>query len=274
MSLKIDSHQHFWQFDPEKYSWIPEGIQKDFLPEEIEPILAKNDFEGCIAVQADQSEEETVKLLELANTYSFIKGVVGWVDLSAKNVEERLEMYSRDPAFKGVRHTEWDEEGEFMINPYFQGGIAALAKFDLTYDILAFDYQLGNAVELVKAFPNQPFVLDHMGKPKVSEGMSKEWRRNIQELGDRENVYCKISGLVTEAENFSLKSSQLHPFLDEVTAAFGTNRLLFGSDWPVCLPAASYSEVFELVKQFYGDFSEEEKEKIFGKNASRFYNLT
>ncbi len=224
-------------------------------------------------MQADQSEEETVKLLELANTYPFIKGVVGWVDLSAKNVEERLELYSRDPAFKGVRHTVWDEKGEFMINPDFQRGIAALKKFDLTYDILVFDYQLENAVELVKAFPGQPFVLDHMGKPKVSEGISEEWRRNIQEIGNRENAYCKISGLVTEAENFSWKTSELHPFLEEVTMAFGVDRLMFGSDWPVCISAASYQEVLQLIEEFYRNFSEGEKKKIFGVNAARFYNL-
>lgn len=273
MSHKIDAHQHFWQYDPQKYSWVPEGIRRNFFPAELEPLLRKNGFDGCIAVQADQSEEETVKLLEMANTFSFIKGVVGWIDLSAENVEERLELYSRDPALKGVRHTVWDENGEFMTAPAFQNGISQLDDFGLSYDILAFDYQLGAAVELVKAFPSQKFVLDHMGKPQVSEGISKEWRRNIQELGTRENVYCKVSGLVTEAENFSWKKSEFIPFLEVVTEAFGTDRLLFGSDWPVCLSAASYEEVLGIVRDFFQNFSEEEKEKIFGGNAYRFYNL-
>lgn len=271
--MKIDSHQHFWQYDPEKYFWVPEGIQQDFSPGDLKSLLLEHDFDGCIAVQADQSEEETVKLLELANTFPFIKGVVGWVDLTAANVEERLELYSRDPAFIGVRLTVWDDKGEFMTDANFQRGIAALGKFDLTYDILAFDYQLGKAVELVKSFPDQRFVLDHMGKPKVSQEMTEEWRRNIQELGARENVYCKISGLVTEAENFGWKDSDLFPFLEEVTSAFGTDKLMFGSDWPVNLAAATYEEVVEIVQDFFKDFSGEEKEKIFGANAVRFYKL-
>lgn len=271
--MKIDAHQHFWQFDPQKYSWVTEGIRKDFSPEDLKPLLRKYDFDGCIAVQADQSEEETVKLLELANTYSFIKGVVGWVDLSSKNVEERLELYSRDPAFVGVRHTAWDKKGEFMTNSDFQRGIAALEKFDLTYDILVFDYQLTSAVELVKTFPNQSFVLDHLGKPQISEGVSGEWKYSIKELGNRENVHCKISGLVTETENFSWRTSDFFPFLEIITEAFGPDRMMFGSDWPVCLSAASYYEVLEVVKNFFRNFSEEEKEKIFGGNAARFYKL-
>lgn len=271
--MKLDSHQHFWQYDEQRYSWVPEGISKDFSPEDLEPLLTQHDLDGCIAVQAEQSEEETVKLLELANTYTYIKGVVGWVDLKAENVEERLELYSRDPAFKGVRHTVWDEKGEFMTVPEFQRGITALGKFDLTYDILVFDYQLRSAVELVKAFPEQPFVLDHMGKPKISEGISEEWRRNIQELGTSKNVYCKISGLVTEAENYNWERSDFSPFLKEVTAAFGTDRLMFGSDWPVCLSAASYREVVGLVSDYFHSFSEAEKKKIFGLNAAGFYNL-
>ncbi|HER40600.1 MAG TPA: amidohydrolase [Salinimicrobium catena] len=271
--MKIDAHQHFWQFDPQKYSWVPEGIQRNFFPMDLEPLLRKNDFDGCIAVQADQSEEETVKLLEMANTYSYIKGVVGWVDLSAENVEERLELYSRDPAFKGVRHTVWDEKGEFMTAPAFQRGIAKLNNFKLTYDILAFDYQLDSAVELVKTFPDQKFVLDHLGKPPISEGISEAWKRNIIELANSGKVYCKISGLVTQVSDPSWNDSDLFPFLEVVTAAFGSDRLMFGSDWPVCLSAATYEEVLEVVEEFYRDFSGEEKEMIFGGNATRFYNL-
>ncbi|MEG9326940.1 amidohydrolase family protein [Salinimicrobium catena] len=268
--MMIDSHQHFWQYDPEKYSWVVEDLRRDFSPEDLQPLLQENGFEGSILVQADQSEEETVKLLELANSQFFIKGVVGWIDLTAENVEERLELYSRDPAFKGVRHTVWDEKGEFMLEPDFQRGIASLKKFDLTYDILAFDYQLSSAVELTKIFPEQSFVLDHMGKPQVSKGVSEEWKRNMIELGSQSNVYCKVSGLVTEAENFSWKEADFHPFLETVATAFGTDRLMFGSDWPVCLSAASYKEVIQVVQEF---FSEEEREKIFGQNAARFYNL-
>jgi L-fuconolactonase len=269
--MMIDSHQHFWQYDPEKYSWVPEGIQQDFSPGDLKPLLLEHDFDGCIAVQTHQSEEETVKLLELGNTFPFIKGVVGWVDLTSENVEDRLDLFSRDPSFKGVRHTVWDEKGEFMKDPKFQRGIAALGKFDLTYDILAFDYQLSSAIELVKTFPEQPFVLDHMGKPQMSKGVSQNWRRNILELGSQTNMFCKISGLMTEAENFIWKASDFNPFLETVVTAFGTDRLMFGSDWPVCLSAATYGEVVEIVQEF---FSEEERKKIFGQNAARFYKLT
>lgn len=271
--MKIDAHQHFWKFDPIKYFWVPEGIRKDFFPEELHPVLKKNGFDGCIAVQSDQSEEETVKLLELANLHSFIKGVIGWVDLEDEEVVDRLDLYSRDPAFKGVRHTVWDKRGEFMNAPNFQRGIAKLKNFGLTYDILVFDYQLEAAVDLVRTFPEQKFVLDHMGKPQILGGMSNDWKRNIKELGRYDNVFCKISGLVSQTDKQDWESSEFFPFLEVITTAFGTERLMFGSDWPVCLPMASYTEVVEIVAGFFKDFSEAEKEKIFGMNAIEFYNL-
>lgn len=275
-NLRIDSHQHFWKYDPDKYSWITDEmspIRRDFLPEDLEPVLRKNGFDGCIAVQADQSEEETVRLLEHANTHRFIKGVVGWVGLAAQNVEERLELYSRDQFFKGVRHTVWDEKGEFLLDSAFQKGVAALEKFDLTYDVLVFDYQLKGAVDFVAQFPNQPMVLDHMGKPKISEKPSLQWISKCKGLGRHEHVFCKISGLVTETENFLWKKDDFFPFLDTIVETFGVDRLMFGSDWPVCLSAASYHEVVGIVHSYFSNFSEEDKRKIFGQNAIRFYNL-
>ena len=271
--MKIDSHLHFWKYDPQTYSWIPDemgSIRKDFLPEDLEPLLTKNGFDGCIAVQADQSEEETVKLLEIANTYSFVKGVVGWVDLSAENVANRLELYSRDPFFKGVRQTVWDEKGEFMLAPEFQNGIAALQDHNLVYEILAFDYQLASAVELVKKFPDQKFVLNHMGKPKVSEGVSAEWKQNIRKLGELPNVHCKISGLFTQAQDLQWEAIDFSPFLEVVQQAFGEDRLMFGSDWPVSTTAVSYEQTVEQVKSH---FPEASLEKILGENARAFYNL-
>lgn len=274
--LKIDSHQHFWQYDPEKHSWITDEmseIRRNFSPSDLEPLLRKNGFSGCMAVQVEQCEEETVKLLELANTFDFIKGVVGWVDLSAKNVEDRLELYSRDPSFRGIRHIVWDKRGEFMEDPEFQRGITLLEKFGLTYDILAFDYQLSGAVNLVKDFPNQRFVLDHMGKPVISGAPSAEWRKNIFALASHPKVYCKVSGLVTQVKDFEWKGADLQPYLDVIVGAFGVDRLLFGSDWPVCLSSASYGQVVNLVAEYFNDFTEAEREKIFGRNAVDFYNL-
>ncbi|MDX1602408.1 MAG: amidohydrolase family protein [Salinimicrobium sediminis] len=274
--MRIDSHQHFWKFDPQTYPWITDEmavIRKDFTPEDLSPLLKENGFYGCIAVQADQSEAETEKLLKMAEQYSFIKGVVGWIDLTSPDVEERLKYFSKNPFLKGIRHTVWDEKGEFMTSPEFQRGIGLLANLGLSYDILAFDYQLRSAVELVGAFPRQKFVLDHMGKPKIFGKPDKEWISNIRQLGELANVWCKISGLVTETKNFSWKSTDLFPFLEVVYEAFGADRLIFGSDWPVCLSAASYKEVIAIVEEFFRSVSKEEKEKIFGKNAVNFYNL-
>ncbi|WP_029033300.1 amidohydrolase family protein [Salinimicrobium terrae] len=274
--MKIDSHQHFWNYDSEKYSWIPDEmavIRKDFTPEDLRSILSKNGFSGCVAVQAHQSEAETENLLKMANKHDFIKGVVGWVDLSSPDVKERLKVFSKDPFLKGIRHTVWDEKGEFMTAPDLQRGLTFLANLGLTYDILAFDYQLGSAVEMVQAFPRQKFVLDHMGKPKITGKPDKEWERHIGQLAESPNVWCKISGLVTQTPDFSWKTSDFSSHLEVVTEAFGADRLMFGSDWPVCLSAANYKEVVGVVEEFFSSYSKEDKEKIFGRNAVEFYNL-
>jgi L-fuconolactonase len=274
--MKIDSHQHFWHYNPQTYSWIPDEmvvIRKDFTPRDLKPLLAENGFSGCIAVQADQSEAETENLLKIAKENNFVKGVVGWVDLSSPDVEERLKYFSKNSFLKGIRHTVWDEKGEFMTAPDFQRGIGHLANLGLTYDILAFDYQLRSAVELVKAFPRQKFVLDHMGKPKASGQPDKEWVENIRNLAKISNVWCKISGFVTETPGFSWEKEDFSDYFQVVTEAFGTNRLMFGSDWPVSLSAAKYKEVVDLVEDFFSSYSKEDKEKIFGRNATEFYNL-
>ena len=248
-------------------------IIKNFTPEDLQPVLKENGFSGCIAVQADQSETETENLLGLAARHSFVKGVVGWVDLSSPDVEERLEHFAKNSFFKGIRHTVWDEKGEFMTAPDFQRSIGLLANLGLSYDILAFDYQLASAVELVQAFPRQKFVLDHMGKPRISGKPDKEWVQNIRKLGEFGNVWCKLSGLVTETKNFRWKATDFSPFLDVVAESFGTARLMFGSDWPVCLSAGKYSEVVGVVEEYFSSASKDDKEKIFGGNAAEFYNL-
>jgi L-fuconolactonase len=273
--LRIDSHQHFWKYDPVRYSWLegPLGdLQKDFLPEDLAPLLEEHNFDGCLAVQADQSESETEFLLKLAMENNFVKGVVGWIDLTNPNSRKRLEHFSKNLLFKGLRHIVYDKQGEFMEDPAFQSGISHLKEFGLTYDILAFEYQLPGAVKLVEQFPEQAFVLDHMGKPQISKGVSPEWEQNIIRLAEYPNVYCKLSGLVTETRNFQWDKQDFQPFLKVVVEAFGIDRLMFGSDWPVCLAAANYKQTVEIIHSYFEhDFSA--VEKVFGKTAARFYNI-
>ena len=272
----IDSHQHFWKYNPIRDSWIDDSmgvIKKDFLPNDLHPILSANHVDGCIAVQADQSEEETEFLLQCAKEYPFIKGVVGWVDLRSEQVEERLEHFSENKLFKGVRHIVQAEADDFMLDSKFMNGISKLERFNLTYDILVFPRQLPAAVDLAKAFPNQKFVLDHIAKPRISEAIADDWLNNIQLLAENPNVSCKISGMVTETKDFNWKKQDFIPFLDAIVNAFGMDRLLFGSDWPVCLLAAQYQDVLEIIKDYFETYPKEVIDKVFGGNTTRIYNL-
>jgi L-fuconolactonase len=274
--MQIDAHQHFWKYDSVRDSWIDasmEIIRKDFLPKDLEPILQENNIDGCIAVQADQSEQETVFLLEQASQYSFIKGVVGWVDLCSDNIEERLRFFSKKRLFKGVRHIVQAEDNDFVLREDFQNGMRKLEQFDLVYEILIFPKQLKSVIELVGKFPKQQFVLDHIAKPSISEGINNEWVRGIVELSKYSNVSCKVSGLVTETKGYIWEKQDFERFLDVVFNSFGVNRILYGSDWPVCLLAAEYKEVLEIVKTYVKKCSSEDQAKIFGENAVRIYNL-
>jgi len=274
--MRIDAHQHFWIFDPVRDSWIDEtmkGIKKDFLPEMLAPILKRNNFDGCVAVQADQSEIETQFLLDLAKKNTFIKAVVGWVDLCADNVEDRLAHFSENKKFKGLRHIVQAEADDFMLRADFQNGISKLQAYGLTYDVLVFPKQLPAAIALVKKFPNQQFVVDHMAKPPIKKGEIKAWKNNIEVLAECPNVVCKLSGMLTEANLKEWKFSDFTAYMDVVFTAFGIERILYGSDWPVCLLAATYTEQLEVVEEYISKFSIEDKAKIMGRNAVRFYNL-
>lgn len=275
--MKLDAHQHFWKYDPEIYHWIDDSmaeIRSDFTPSDLQPVLTKNEIEGCIAVQADQSERDTEFLLKLASEHDFIKAVVGWMDLKAENLEERLAFFSRNALLKGIRHTVYDQEGEFMADPDFRNGIAKLGNFDLTYDLLVFEYQLAGAIKLVKNFPNQVFVLDHMGKPNISSnGPSEFWRRNIEEIAKNDHVFCKLSGIFTQVPDFKWHEALFTPYLDVVVENFGVNRIMFGSDWPVSLTAASYEDTLGILENYFEEYSLEEKERIFGANAAECYSI-
>ncbi|MBC7891320.1 MAG: amidohydrolase family protein [Sphingobacteriaceae bacterium] len=275
--MKIDAHQHFWKFDPIRDAWITESmtaIRRDFGPTDLKPCLDQHGFNGCVAVQADQSEDETNFLLGLADEHAFVKGVVGWVDFRASNLSERLAHYAAFPKLKGFRHVVQSEADDlFLLRTEFLAGIRALAGYEFTYDLLIYPNQLGVAREFTARFPAQKFVLDHLAKPLIRQGVVDRWKPDIQSLAKHENVYCKVSGLVTEADPEHWHRDDFRPYLDAVVEAFGVNRLLFGSDWPVCLLAAEYAEVVGLVEDYFSGFSKTEKAKIWGGNAAKFYNL-
>jgi L-fuconolactonase len=274
---RIDSHQHFWQFDPVRDSWINEDmavIQKDFLPEHLKPVLERNGFAGSVVVQSDQSEAENEFQLKNAAKHDFIKGVVGWTDLRSSSVEERLNHYAQFEKMKGFRHVlQGEKDRAFMLQPSFMNGISLLKKYNFTYDILIFPDQLQHSLELVKAFPTQPFVIDHIAKPYIKDKNISEWQKDIKAIAEQENVYCKISGMVTEADWTQWKKEDLTPYMDVVVEAFGTNRIMYGSDWPVCLVAGPYEKIAGLVKDYFAAFSATEQELFFGGNAIKFYNL-
>lgn len=274
--MRIDSHQHFWKFEKEKDAWIPSEmsvIRRDFLPEDLKPILKENMVEGCVAVQTAPTEEETKFLLNLANKHDFIKGVVGWVDFTSDNLDERLVYFSKDPKFKGVRHLLQAQPANYILQPEFLKGMEAFGNFNLTYDLLVLEDQLANSIELVSNFPNQKFVLNHLAKPKVSAGVSKNWKDMILKLGEKKNVSCKLSGLLTETENFIWKPEDFYPFLDLAIEAFGTDRLMFGSDWPVSLAAGQYSDTLEIIEGFLLTKKERLLENVLGNNAINIYKL-
>ncbi|MEP7143046.1 MAG: amidohydrolase family protein [Ferruginibacter sp.] len=274
---RIDAHQHFWQFDPVRDSWISEEmavIQKDFLPKDIQPVLQENNIDGCVTVQSDQSEKENEFQLNNAAAFDFIKGVVGWVDLQAKAVEERLAYYCSFKKMKGFRHIlQGEADRALMLKPAFMNGMAKLKQFGFTYDVLIFPDQLKYVGGLVAAFPDQKFVIDHIAKPGIKEHKTGDWEKDIRSLGGFENLYCKISGMVTEADWKNWERDNFTPYMDTVVDAFGTSRIMFGSDWPVCLVAASYKQMLEIVTDYFSSFTVNEKENFFGLNAVQFYNL-
>jgi L-fuconolactonase len=275
--MRLDSHQHFWEYDPAEYPWITEKlarIRRSFLPPDLEPELNRAGIDGCIAVQARQTIEESRWLLGLADRYDFIKGVVGWVDLRAPDVEKDLEMLARHPKFVGVRHVAQDEpDDRFLVGKDFLRGISKLKQFDLAYDILIFPKQLPAAIELVNRFPEQRFVLDHIAKPVIREKLMEPWRTQIRELAKASNVMCKLSGMVTEANWDGWREEDFFPYLDLVAEAFGLDRLMFGSDWPVCLLSGEYQKVYGIVMNWQREQDVKDAVGLMGDNCARFYQL-
>ena len=275
--MTLDTHQHFWQFDPVRYAWIDESmgaLRRDFLPADLRPVLEANDVDGCIAVQADQSEEETRFLLDLAGRHDFVKGVVGWVDLRAEDRIDRLEYWTQFEKLCGFRHiVQGETDVNFLLRPDFLEGVRLLHDYGFTYDILVFPHQLGAALEFVRRLPHMPLVIDHIAKPYIKDGFFDGWAALMREIAAYPNVYCKVSGMITEADWAGWTYEDLTPYLDVVFSAFGTDRIMYGSDWPVCLVAGAYDRVIDVVRRYTADFSEDEKAKVFGTNGAVFYGI-
>jgi L-fuconolactonase len=275
--MRIDAHQHFWNYSAAEYPWIGAGLERlarDYLPPDLEPLLAAEGFEGSVAVQARQSVEESRWLLALAEAHPLVKGVVGWVDLRSDRVGDDLRMVAAHPKFVGVRHVVQDEpDPRFVLGEGFIRGLRQLRQHGLPYDLLLYPTQLPAAVELVALLPEQPFVVDHLAKPRIAAGAIEGWGRDIRAIARHENVCCKVSGMVTEAARQGWKRADFTPYLDVVLEAFGPERLMFGSDWPVCLLAGGYADVATIPRDYFSRLSATEQRMIWGGTAARFYGL-
>ncbi len=274
---RIDAHHHLWKYDAPQYPWISENmdvLQRDFLVHHLEGVLSESGIDGAVSVQARQTLAETRWLLELAHRHDSIRGVVGWVALTDPKVGHDLEHFATHPKLKSVRHVLHDEPDDlYILREDFNGGIKLLKDFGLRYDLLIFERHLPQTIQFVDRHPNQIFILDHIAKPQIKEGVISPWRENITELARRENVFCKLSGLVTEANWQSWTEADLDPYLQIVLKAFGPDRVIFGSDWPVILLGSSYKRWVDIVQRAISHLSEYEQERIWGKTATEVYRL-
>jgi len=275
--MHLDSHQHFWMYNQTDYVWMNEemeALRRDHLPGELEPKLAAVGLDGTIAVQARQMTAETEWLLELATRHAFIRGVVGWVDFESDQLDRQLEQYAADPKLKGVRELIHDmEDVNYATSDVHVRAIAELARWNLTYDLLLKPPHIRPATDLVRQFPDQPFVVDHIAKPEIAAGMHSPWQEDLQTLAGQENVCCKLSGMVTEARWGDWSPEDFHPYLDVVLEAFGPKRLMIGSDWPVCTLSGSYEDVMGIVIDYADQLSPDEREAILGGTCARFYGV-
>jgi L-fuconolactonase len=275
--MKIDTHHHFWKYTPEEYDWIDDEmavIRRNFLPADLEQTIKQVGITGVVSVQARQTVKETAWLLQLAAEHPFILGVVGWVPLISRTVQNDLEQFAVNSKLKSVRHVlQGEPDDRYMLRDDFNQGINLLESLNLTYDILIFERHLPQTIEFVDRHPNQIFIVDHIAKPKIKDGLMSPWRENIKELAKREHVYCKISGVVTEADYKTWTEEQILPYIEVVLEVFGPKRLTFGSDWPVCLVATSYVDWFHLVERVFNKLSDTEQERIWGGTAMEVYKL-
>ena len=273
----VDAHQHFWKFDAARHQWITEDmklLRRDYLPQDLLPIYKKLNIGGCIAVQADESDNETSFLLELAAKNDFIEGVVGWINPKDNLLEEKLNQYSKQSILKGFRNIIQGRPDDFYLtNPDFHQFLKELKIYNFTYDVLVFEDQLRATIKCTEKFPDQKFILDHCGKPNIKAKNHKDWASQLKILANNPNMYCKLSGLVTEANLNSWTYDDLIPYMEITAEHFGSERLCFGSDWPVCLLASDYERLYEVTNKFIGQLTAKEQENILGINVCRFYGI-
>ena len=275
-SVKIDSHQHYWLYEEKYFGWL-EGpylpLRRDFLPADVQPEMESLAYGGAVAVQAREVLDENTFLLDLAARFPQVVGVVGWVDLRSEACEVQLEHFASNPKFKGVRHIAQGQPAGFFEEPSFLQGVSLLSKYKLTYDILVYENQIEEATRFAKRFPNQRFVLDHGGKPPIASGRHAGWEKDFREMAKLDNVYCKLSGLATEADLNHWNAESLERYVSVLLEAFGPNRLMIGSDWPVCLAAGDYETVVLALEQLIGKLSRYEQWLVLGGTAAKFYGL-
>ena len=275
----VDSHQHFWQVGRFDYPWMSSDVEvlyRDYLPPALEPILKQNGVAQTVLVQASNSVEETRWMLKLADDYPFIAGVVGWVDLmSDEATRHQLEELTAHPKFKGVRHlVESEPSDDWLSQPQVLSGLRQLSRYGISYDLLVHTRHLKHVKTVAENCPELRLVIDHMAKPPVAGGEMDEWKREIREAANFPNIFCKLSGLVTEANWSEWQTEDLRPFVDYALEIFGPGRLMYGSDYPVCLLAASYERVLESFDSLLTALDDDDKSRIFGKNATQFYRLS
>lgn len=276
MPRVIDAHHHLWQYSEEEYGWIDDTmakIRRDFLPDDLARVMKESGVDGAVAVQARQTLEETQWLLDLADATDKIAGVVGWSPLASPDFAETMQRFAGRGKLRGLRHVLQGEPAGYMLGAVFNDGVSQLREMGLTYDVLVYERQLDETIAFVDRHPEQPFVLDHVAKPLIREGVLEAWATKMRELARRENVWCKVSGMVTEADWNIWTPESLRPYLDVVTEAFGPYRLMAGSDWPVCLVASGYAQWFGVLRDYFGRFSSQEQDAIFGATAIKFYGL-
>ena len=275
--MRIDAHQHYWNYDPIRHDWINESmkvIRKDFLPTDLSIEMKKNGIDGTIAVQVDETDEENYFLLKLAEENEFMKGIVGWMDLKTATAEEQMQHWKKYSKIKGFRCIMQGKPDElYLKNDLFISQVKKLASYEFTYDLLVYHDQLPSLIRFVEKLPDNKMILDHLGKPDIKNREIKTWKENIKILGQHPGIFCKLSGLVTEANHNNWNYDDLMPYLEIASEAFGIERICFGSDWPVCLVAGSYTEVVGVIEQFSSQLNKDEKEKLFGANTMKFYNL-
>jgi L-fuconolactonase len=275
--MRIDAHQHFWHYQPETHGWISDEmrvLRKDFTPEELKTVLADFSFDGSVVVQANETYDENDFLLDIAQKHNYIKGIVGWIDLLDPQAEVKMVAIKSTPAIVGFRTImQGSPDEKYLGNKLFYENVKRLATFDYTFDLLVHNNQLDSLIRFTDKLPDNRFILDHLGKPAIKNKEYKEWKTEIKILAANPNMYCKLSGMITEADLKNWTYNDLYPYMEIAAEYFGLDRICFGSDWPVCLAAGSFATTYSVVDQFCGQLKQEEKDKIFGLNTKDFYKL-